>query len=341
MGRKRATQNDVARLAGVSRGTVSLVLNSQATRVPISEETRQRVLRAMQELGYEPDPIAQMLARGRSHLIGVFTYEPVFPYEGDDFYYPFLLGIEREANEQDYNVLLFTRNRTVGHRRIYADGTNSLRLADGAILLGPNPDRQELRRLAEEQYPFVFIGRREVPGCEIDWVASDYGDGSTRATHHLIELGHRSLVFTAREPIESYVDRMAGCERAVAEVEGVELHVLPQSVWQNRAEFWNALQSTGATAVICDGMITLNSLLICAQDRGVRVPEDLSLLSLTDEALPLLPSLRATQVRLNRAEVGRLALKALVDRLDGHAPGPQHIRVACEFVIGNTTAPAH
>ena len=80
MSSKRPTQKDVAKLAHVSRGTVSLVLNNQSGgRVPISEETQQRVLQAAKKLGYAPNPIAQMLARGANRIIGVFTYEPGLP----------------------------------------------------------------------------------------------------------------------------------------------------------------------------------------------------------------------------------------------------------------------
>src|SRR5690606_5785524 len=102
---KRPTQQDVARLAGVSRGTVSMVINGMTGgRIPISEETRRKVLDAMEQLGYAPNPAAQILAGGRNRLIGVFTYEPFFPYEQDNFYYPFLLGIERQASYEGYNL---------------------------------------------------------------------------------------------------------------------------------------------------------------------------------------------------------------------------------------------
>lgn len=107
---KRPTQADVAQRAGVSHGTVSLVLNHTEGRVPISQETRERVLAAAQELGYAPNPIAQMLARGSTRIIGIFSFEETFPYTPADFYYPYLVGIEHEAAVQGYNSVMYSTN---------------------------------------------------------------------------------------------------------------------------------------------------------------------------------------------------------------------------------------
>ena len=97
---KRPTQADVAKHAGVSRGTVSFVLNQTEGLVPISQETRQRVLDAARALGYSPNPVAQMLARGNTQIIGIFPFEGTFPYTPSDFYYTYLVGIEQEAGNQ-------------------------------------------------------------------------------------------------------------------------------------------------------------------------------------------------------------------------------------------------
>ena len=154
---KRPTQEDVAQRAGVSRGTVSLVLNQTEGRISISQKTRERVLAAAKALGYSPNPIAQMLARGRNHIIGFFTFDDAFPYAPADFYNPYLVGVEREAGDQGYNVLLFTRNPAKTPHQIYQDWLNSLLLADGVILTGNYPDSEVLRQLANENYPFVLL----------------------------------------------------------------------------------------------------------------------------------------------------------------------------------------
>src|SRR5262245_13604747 len=101
----RLTQRDIARLAGVSQTTVSLILNGIPS-VRVSDETRERVLRAIQDTGYVADPLARRLQRQNNQILGVFTYEPVFPSGTADFYHPFLVGIEEAAERFGYDLLL-------------------------------------------------------------------------------------------------------------------------------------------------------------------------------------------------------------------------------------------
>jgi DNA-binding LacI/PurR family transcriptional regulator len=160
---RRPTQADVARRAGVSRGTVSLVLNNRGGRVLISTATREKVLAAARELGYSPNPVAQMLASGRNRIIGFFTFEETFPYGQEDFHHRYLVGVERSACARDFDLLLFTRGGRDQPKTIYRAGMNSLRLADGSIFIGTDPDPEGLQRLLEENYPFVLIGRTRIP----------------------------------------------------------------------------------------------------------------------------------------------------------------------------------
>lgn len=338
--KRRPTQSDVAKLAGVSRSTVSYVLNQQGdTPITISNETRQRVLKAVQELGYAPDPVAQMLAQGSRRLMGVFTYETEFPYEGQDFYHQFLVGIEREAGQQGYNVVLFTR-RDHDVRRIFADGANSLRLADGAILLGAVPDRDELKRLIEEEYPFVFIGRREVPGCEISWVASDYFNASVEATRHLVELGHRRLGLITHAAInEADQDKIAGCENALSDTSDAELFAISIGDIRDASGFKETLRKLGLTAVMTADQNLMQDVSAYCHELTIAVPRDLSLVALVNTPPDPISGAVYTQVNINRHVVGEVATRALLARLTTSTAQTQQIRVPCEFVPGETTAP--
>lgn len=337
---RRPTQKDVAQLAGVTRGTVSLVLNGRGnSRVPISQETCTRVLKAAQQLGYSPNPVAQMLARGSNAIIGVFTYEPEFPLENEDHHYPYLLGIEHEASQSDYNVLLFTRDRKDPRYSIYKGGANSLRLADGSVLLGLNPERAELRALAEENYPFVFIGRRDIPDCEIDWVVSDYISGSIAATSHLLALGHRRLAFVDHRPdTEASQDKLAGCQRTIAGVDGARLLILDHALVK-RGEAVNTALQHGVTAFLARDMFVMRELMDNLQAAGLNVPSDVSVLMLGGGSPSLLPGIKPSRVRIDRERVGQLAVQVLINRIQGKNSGTQHIMVECEFIAGETTAP--
>ena len=117
---KRAKLTDVAKLANVSPAVVSKVVsNRSGSNIRVSSDTVSRVLAAVKELGYVPNPVARSLARGQNYILGVFTHESIFPVDQRSFYHPFLLGIEEEAEKQGYDLLLFTSTYTPGGKRTY------------------------------------------------------------------------------------------------------------------------------------------------------------------------------------------------------------------------------
>lgn len=336
--KRRITQDDVARAAKVSRSTVSLIINGRSEG-QIPDETRHKVLRVIKEMGYSPNVAARMLAQGTNRLIGVFTYAPRFPYEADNFFYPFLLGIERQATLEDYNLLLFTRRSDGQQRSIYREGANVLGMADGAILMGSHPRRNEIQTLVAEGRPFVYLGRRDVAGCEFDWVSSDYMNGSSAATQHLLDRGHRRIGFIGYESNEEpYHDRLAGCRRATDALPGASLYILPeQHLGDDRATL-EFVRSTGVTACIATGTGVLATLLGTLLPAGWRIPEDLSVVAVSDEAAEFPAGLSPSHVRLNSTEVGAEAVRLLVERIEGQRTQARHVLVPCTFVAGNTVS---
>lgn len=330
---KRPTQTDVAKRAGVSRGTVSLVLNKRETQVAISQETRERVVAAARELGYLANPVAQMLARGRNQIIGFLTFDEVFPYSSADFYNPYLVGVEREAGIQGYNVLLFTRKSS---GETYRESLSALRLADGLILTGNQPDESLLRELAQENYPFVLLGTCDIPTDEIDSVESDHAPASYAATQHLLSLGHRNIGFLVDAlRFSHHRERLAGSERAVGEVADATL-VQVSGEGLNSAEILQqTLQHHQLTALVCADRSLYAKLTACLQQLPIEIPNDLSLVFLSD--VWGVPYLNPTRVQLNRDHAGRVAVQRLLQRLAGVHEGFQQQRVSCEFVVGATT----
>ena len=200
--RKRATQSDVARLAGVSPAVVSTVIRGKSSHnIRVSDETRLRVLEAMKQLNYVPDVVAQTLAGGKRRIIGLFSFEAVFPKEQNDFFRPFLLGVEKAAEANGYDLMLFTsapvRN---GRRAIYSDGINRLGLADGVVLMGRNPAPEDLARLDDEGFPFVYIGRKDAPDRSLSYVAADYRRATLEVIEHFSGQGHRRSALSGRNP---------------------------------------------------------------------------------------------------------------------------------------------
>lgn len=335
---KRPTQQDVAELAGVSRGTVSIVLSGKTSaRVPISQETIDRVLQAAEQLGYAPNPAAQMLARGHSNLIGVFTYEPTFPYDQNDVFFPYLSGIQSEAGRQGYNVLLFTDIQAQEEIKIYRNGMNSLFLADGSILLGACPNRDELCRLVEENYPFVYIGRRDLPGLEINWVVSDYAASTTEAVHYLRDLGHRRFAFlTDTLERESEQDKLTGARLGLG-ASGGDLMVISEALDALPKTLIEQIQDQRVTALLCANTDVFEHIMHGLYRASISVPNDLSVVSLitATRVPPLL--LTPTHVEINRPLIGQIALQTLIHLIEGTLKPPQQVLVPGSFVIGETT----
>jgi DNA-binding LacI/PurR family transcriptional regulator len=211
----RLTQRDIARLAKVSQTTVSLVLNNRSdvtARIPA--ETRDRVLKVIRETGYQADPLARRMLRQRNQILGVFTYESVFPSSSGDFYHPFLAGIEDCAERLGCDLLLFTSAPvTEGRRRIFHEN-NRLRIADGCLLLGRQIPGDELARLLAEGYPFVSVGRRDDAGGPVPYVGADYVAATAGMVERALALGHRRLAFVGLGVgAESAADRLRGFRR--------------------------------------------------------------------------------------------------------------------------------
>lgn len=349
---RRLTQRDIARLAGVSQTTVSLVLNNRAdASVRIPDQTRNRVLKVIQQTGYVADPIARRLVERRNQILGVFTYEPVFPIGTADFYHPFLLGIEECAEHLGCDLLLFTSAPSAGgRRRIYPDPATSaadgraqgsrLRLADGCILLGRQLDRDDLSRLVAEAQPFVSVGRRDEAGGAVPYVGADYGAAVEALVRRAVEAGHRRLAYVGEGAgPESFADRMSGFRRAVAATGTAGEHLRVPAA--GAAAVFDTLRAQGVTAALMEEYADGVALVEAARQRGVAVPGQLSVLALGHPTRPTSSELELTGFRIPRREMGWMAVELLTSLIEP-APGkPSPDRqqlLACELVDGATLA---
>lgn len=347
MGRKRIRQADVARLAGVSQAAVSAVLNGRVQGdVRVSAATAARIREAMRELGYAANPVARSLAGGRNNLLGVFTYEPVFPVAQHDFYYPFLVGIEEEAAAQQYDLLLHTSNSSEdGTRHIYRDGFSRLRLADGAILLGYMLDPAEIRKLAGEGFPFVSIGRRELADCPIAYVAADYVSATAHVVQRLVDVGHRRLLFVGRNTglAESAWDRERGYRTACMEY-SLQADMRRLAAAEIDAASVARWLSEGITAIIAEDDVLAHAVYAVAAEFGKSPPRDFSLALLGDPThyRPDVHDPEWTRFLVPREAMGRAAVRLVVSLIesDGHSDLSRFREILpCPYASGTTTGP--
>lgn len=329
-----------------------MVINDRAgTQYAIGEETRRRVWSAVEELSYVTNPAARALAGGRSRVLGIFTFAPVFPVDFRDFYYPFLLGIEEEAEKQGYDLLLFTSGSGPDRqRRIYQDGVNRLRSTDGSILIGRGGDRTELTRLVAEPFPVVFVGRRELPGAACPYVGADYAAATGEIVEYLAGLGHTRIAYVGwPDDEEPTVDRRRGYDDACARLglpqDAAMVHQLPDH--EVTRELTADLYQRGATAVLAQDDVLAERVVEHGHQVGLSVPDDLSIAVLGDPPRGGQPRRDWTGFTIPRKEMGQQALRSLVELLDEVAvdvdgqPGEQipQVLLPCTLRVGGTSAP--
>ncbi len=189
-----ATRKDVATLAGVSESTVSRVFSNRGL---VNRETQDKVLKAATSLGYTPNALAQSVARRKSMNIGVvIPYIPNVHMLSTYYFSEILSGAGETARSHGYDLVLFYRDalqKEVDYRHYYLN-----KKIDGCLLLGTRMDeREHLRLLREEGYPFVLLSN-SISAEKDASVDADYVDGSYEAMKHLVEQGHQTIAFFER-----------------------------------------------------------------------------------------------------------------------------------------------
>jgi DNA-binding LacI/PurR family transcriptional regulator len=337
------TQADVARLADVSQATVSLVLaGEQDERARVGHDTRQRVLDAIRVTGYAPDPAAQRLAKGSNSIVGVFTYEAVFPHTSHDFYQPFLLGIEAEAENLGCDLLLFTSAPAVeGRRHLFGDKWSRLGITDGCLLLGRHVDRDELAKLMDGGVPFVFLGRRETSAGVPPYVGADYVGATGNLVQVMIDHQHTRIgLLSDLGADESYRDRVAGYRAAMADAGLRPVIIDHTEVTADDAV--DLIEANALTAVLVGVGHLAEEIRVAAEHRGIAVPRDLSLAVLGQPERPLTDEIAWSGFRLPREEMGAEAMRLLARLIGGEQLGDDDLArvLPCTLDVGETIATA-
>ncbi|SED75957.1 LacI family DNA-binding transcriptional regulator [Jiangella alba] len=336
---RRPRQRDIARLAGVSQTTVSLTLNGKTAEHGINSETEQKIMAAARQLGYVPNVTARALRGGRNGLIGVHSFEPLFPTSAGSYYAEMMVGIEQQAIGSGQDLVIFTSiHQDEGPATIFHEGRNRLRIADGAIILGFDQHDDELARLAADGFPFVFIGRREQAAALMPYVTADYDAAVRDVVRRLHENGHRDVVYVGvPDHAEPRVERRVAFRAACAEL-GLtivdEMLVAPADL---DAERLTRVLDAGATAAVGEGVASLERIAQLCAGLGVDIPGRLSVVGLDSIDTATHPW---THFEVPRRAIGARAVTLLLEVLDGRHELTHHERLPCPFEPGATLAPA-
>jgi len=332
---KRATAREVAELAGVSRTTVSFVLNS-VPGMRISEETRQRVFEAARQLDYHPDATARRMAYGQTRVIGFVVRQSPDQFFADHFLPQVLSGLSRCATAQSYHILfepIPPGDETGTYARLVRE-----RHVDGIVLSGPRFDDQELLKIHAEGAYVVLMGK--LPGTSIPSVDVDNIGGAHIATQHLINLGYRHIALITNAPLAytASADRLAGY-RQTLEAAGIAYQekfvrygsFTPQSGFDAMSSLLT-LDSRPTAVFVASDTVALGALQAIHQ-RGMNVPEDLALIGFDDIPLAEFMAPPLTSVHLPAYGLGWGAADLLIRLIAGEEIRDRHVVLETDLVM--------
>lgn len=334
--RRRPTIADVAQRAGVSPALVSFAFND---RPGVSADTRERILVAAKELRWRPSASARALTQARTRTIGLVLSRGADQLEVDSFFVRFLAGAERTLARADYALLLqlvpaTDASATLGaYERLTAAGR-----VDGFLLTDPELDDPRFALLEEAAIPIVIAGR---PAAEapFPWLETEHDRGISLAVVHLAGLGHERIGFLGGPKAYEHVQRRLARWREALRAARLD---------DSRVAFADPDLSAAATrvleqqptAVVCTSDTLAIALITVARARGLKVPEDVSVVGFDDSLLASLSSPALTSVRVDYTEFGAAASAALLAEIDGvqapsYSPSPPTLELRASTAAAN------
>lgn len=331
------TNKDVARRAGVSIATVSRVLNDLPN---VRPPVRRKVMRAIQELGYQPNRTARQLRVKSSKVLGLIISDIQNP-----FFTSVVRGIEDEAYKHQFSLVLCNTDEDPAKEKLYADVMRAEGVA-GVILASTREKNPHIATLLEQNIPVVAIDR-QVTERRIDRVVVANRDGAFEAVAHLLALGHRRIGFvglpavrtTGREREEGYLDALRAAQVRV------------RSEWMRRGDGKQeggyqcasellALNKPPSALFVANNLMTLGALM-AIREKGLKIPNDISIVGFDD--MPWTPLLcpPLTTVAQPTYELGSQAAALLLARIADPKRPTTHLLLKPNLIVReSTSAPA-
>ena len=330
-----ATRNDVARLAGVSSATVSYVVNDGPR--PVAEGTRAKVLWAIEQLGYQPNVMAQNLRRRRTNTLGL-VFTTIERHLSHPYFADLLTSIGEECAKQGFDLLLSPCSDRAAEKRIYERLVGGQRV-DGIIFTGVCYNDFRITYLKQQEIPFVMLGRPENDGDGIFYVDVDGAQGTDMATQHLIDLGWRRIACIGLPAkLICTDDRLAGYRRAL-ERNGL---VYDQTLVVNSPITEKAGHQAMAGLLALDD--PLDAVIACsdelamgaidaAQKRGLAVGQDIAVIGFDDIPAAAFSRPQLTTIQQPMYEIGSRLGAMLIRLIKGEKIENGHSVLAPKLVI--------
>ena len=335
---KKITIKDIARLANVSHMTVSRALNNKPR---IHSETRERILSIAKDLNYQPNFIARSLVMKRTKTLGL-----VITTIANPFYNELAQGIESTARGLGYNIILCCTNYDLSSEQQYIEVLRS-KGVDGIILSSAHMEDRNVIGLAQEGFPIVMVNRRTyhpIVKEKVDYVGVDNLLGGFLAVEHLIKLGHKRIGV-----IGGSSDSSVGFERLEGGKKAFEAYGLNQitdyfldgdflkdSGYRGGKRFLNMMEPP--TAVFATNDYMALGAYQAILEEGRKIPEEIAIVGFNDIEFTAMKGIELTTVGQKKFEMGALAVKTLVEKVEGGEvkPPTKEIFLRPELIVRKT-----
>lgn len=333
---KRPSLEDIARKAGVSRSTVSRVINNDPN---VKHETREHVARIIEEERYNPNTIARMMVTGRTQVIGVVVPHEYHIFFNDPYYFPALLeGVAESATERDYAMLLWVRqsgeDESIFYRRILQNG-----LMDGVILASAVMHNSLISYLVEMNIPLAMVERPAIHADQVSYVTVDNNAAAQRVVEHLIASGRRSIAIVTgaldnmdgRERLEGYQQAMTNAGLSIGPIINGEFQ--QQKAYEGIKRVLAQTPDQKIDAVFACSDIMAQGVYEALREAGCGIPDDIAVVGFDDlpTATRLSPPL--TTMRQPLREKGALATGLLIDVIEGNTHTPKHLILPATLIV--------
>lgn len=333
--------NDIARIAGVSRSTVSRVINNYSN---VPEETRQKVLEVVKKYNYVPHASARMLAGIKNKTIGLFIVDMKTDYKGkqvsmSSYFTPFTSAIIDNANKRGYNVLVSIVSKQNDFKKVKDTFYN--KTISGGVFIGVRDNELAIKEIIMEGYKVAIIDQAEKSDESVYnksiIVNADNFTGAYKATQYLIDLGHVTIAhITGEENQLSSVERLNGYKKALSDH---KININEKLIVKGKFTVdggYNAAQKLllkeKPTAIFSSNDSMAIGAIQAIQEKGLRVPEDISIVGFDDIEIAkyLKPSL--TTIRMDILEMASIAINTLILSIENNLSFSANYTVAVKLV---------
>ncbi len=324
---------DIARLSGVSRSTVSRVINKSPN---VREETRRRVMNVINEHNYSPNIAARSLVTQRTQVIGLYIPYFITAIFADPYFPMLIQGITTYANANDYDVMLWLRAENAApthlHRRVLDN-----RITDGLILASTARTDPLLDMVIERGRPYVLNGRPWTQADTVNFVDSSNRQGAQQAVEHLVRLGRQRIAtITGRVDISSGYDRLMGYRDVLRRLDHA-----PDENLEFKGDFTETSGYVGMRHLLQydpDAVFTASDqmaigALRALREAGRRVPDDVAVVGFDDMPFATLAEPQLTTVRQPVQRLGSLAADGLIGLIEGTITPPYQVSLPTQLVI--------